>query len=85
MDFVNSVLFRLGVDAGAGAYKAVIAESYGYFENIKGIKSYSEEEIVLFLKKGELSVRGEKLTLKKFGLGDAVIVGKIDGFEVKRG
>ena len=79
MDFVNSVLFRLGVDAGAGAYKAVIAESYGYFENIKGIKSYSEEEIVLFLKKGE------QLTLKKFGLGDAVIVGKIDGFEVKRG
>ncbi len=85
MDFVNSVLFRLGVEAGAGAYKAVIAEGYGYFENVKGIKSYKEDEVVLFLKKGELVVRGENLALKKYGLGDAVIVGKIDGFDVKRG
>lgn len=44
-----------------------------------------EDEIVLFLKKGEMSVRGERLALKKFGLGDVVIVGKIDAFDVKRG
>lgn len=64
MDFVNSVLSGLGVETGAGAYRAVVAENYAYFENVKGIKSYKEDEIVLFLKKGEMSVRGERLALK---------------------
>ena len=85
MDFVNSVLSGLGVETGAGAYRAVVAENYAYFKNVKGIKSYKEDEIVLFLKKGEMCVRGERLALKKFGLGDVVIVGKIDAFDVKRG
>lgn len=58
MDFVNSVLSGLGVETGAGAYRAVVAENYAYFENVKGIKSYKEDEIVLFLKKGEMSPCG---------------------------
>lgn len=53
MDFVNSVLSGLGVETGAGAYRAVVAENYAYFENVKGIKSYKEDEIVLFLKKAK--------------------------------
>ena len=63
-------------------YKAtVIGDSAGYFENVKGIKSYSEEEIVLSIKGGGLIIRGEKLFVKKYCAGDVAICGKIKGIE----
>ncbi|PWM72642.1 MAG: hypothetical protein DBX59_06165 [Bacillota bacterium] len=84
MEFFAPVLKKLGMDAAAPApYRAVIGGGYGYFENIKGIKSYSSEEVSLFLKRGELRVCGSGLTIEKYGLGDIVIGGKITSFEAK--
>lgn len=87
MNFFGTVLLKLGVeDAAPASYRAVISGGgYGYFENVKGIKSYSAEEIAFFLKKGELIVRGEKLGIERYGLGDAVVSGKILSFEVVGG
>ena len=59
-------------------YRAVIlGDRAGYFENIVGIKSFSPDEIVAFLKKGELKITGNDLYVKKFCEGDLVILGKI--------
>lgn len=84
MDFFGTVLRKLGIDDAAPApYRAVVAgNGYGYFENIKGIKSYSDSEIALFLKKGELYVRGSNLSIERYNLGDIVVGGKITAFEV---
>ena len=59
-------------------FRAVLfGESAGYFENVKSILNYSENEIVLSLKKGGLKVAGEGLYIKKYCMGDIVICGKI--------
>ena len=59
-------------------FRAVLfGESAGYFENVSSIFSYSENEIVLSLKKGGLKILGEKLYIKKYCMGDIVICGKI--------
>lgn len=83
MEFFAPVLKKLGIDAAAPApYRALISgNGFSYFENIKGIKSYSAEEISLFLKRGELRVQGSGLTIEKYALGDIVIGGRITAFE----
>lgn len=83
MEFFAPVLKKLGIDAAVPApYRALISgNGFSYFENIKGIKSYSAEEISLFLKRGELRVRGSGLTIEKYALGDIVIGGRITAFE----
>lgn len=63
-------------------YRAVLfGDNGGFFENVKSIRSYSKEEIVLTLKKGELKIVGEDLYIKKYSLGDIVICGKIKVIE----
>ena len=59
-------------------YRAVIfGDKAGYFENVVGIKSFSPDEIVVFLKRGELKIVGSKLYVKKYCDGDLVIAGRI--------
>ena len=59
-------------------YRAVIlGDRAGYFENVVGIKNFSSDEIVVFLKKSELKITGENLYIKKYCDGDLVVEGKI--------
>ena len=63
-------------------FRAVLfGESAGYFENVKSIVSYNEEEIVLALSKGCLKVNGNNLYIKKYCMGDVVVCGKIKRVE----
>lgn len=63
-------------------FRAVLfGESAGYFENVKSIVSYNEEEIVLALSKGCLKVGGNNLYIKKYCMGDVVVCGKIKRVE----
>lgn len=55
----------------------LIGDSALYLENIIAIKSYSQTQILLYLKKGEIAVLGERLFIKKYCGGDMVICGKI--------
>ena len=48
-----------------------------YITGTRGVKSFSKTEVVLFLKRGALTVKGENLEIKKICRGDAVICGKI--------
>ena len=71
MNFFGTVLLKLGVEAAAPAsYRAVISGGgYGYFENVKGIKSYSAEEIAFFLKGGSSSCAGKNSASSGTGWG----------------
>lgn len=63
-------------------FRAVLfGECAGYFENIKSIVSYTEEEIVLALSNGCLKISGKNLYIKKYCMGDVVICGKIKKVE----
>lgn len=48
-----------------------------YVENVRCISRYCLDEITLLLKRGQLTVRGENLYIKKYCAGDVVICGKI--------
>ncbi len=63
-------------------FRAVLfGESAGYFENIKSIVSYSQEEVLLALSNGGLKINGINLYIKKYCMGDVVICGKIKKVE----
>lgn len=86
MNFIDGILRGVGIDESVAPapYRAVITGGkFGYFENIKGIKSYRTDEIILYLKKGELCIRGNNLGIRKFCLSDILICGDILGLEVK--
>lgn len=53
----------------------------GYFENVKTIKSFSPDEIVLVVGRGGLKVTGKDMFIKKFCGGDVVVCGKIKSVE----
>ena len=85
MNFIDGILNGLGLlkETAPLPYRAVIlGGNSGYFENIKGIKSYKSCEIILYLKKGELTVMGEGLSIRKYCLGDMLICGKITSIKV---
>ena len=64
------------------SFRAVlIGDNAGYFENVKSIVSFTNEEIVLSLKNGALKIIGNGLYIKKYCLGDVVVCGKIRSLE----
>ena len=63
-------------------FRAVLFGEYAvYFENISAIISYEKERVLLAVKKGQVTVKGEDLYIKKYCMGDVVICGKISGIE----
>ncbi len=80
MAFLENILQSLGLNDNVEKEfnKIMIFGDKGaFFEGIKGIKAFSSEQIILFAKKGEVLVKGERLYIKKFCMGDVVICGKI--------
>lgn len=49
----------------------------GYFQGVKGLSSFSCDEIVLLFSKTKVSVKGAELSIKKYYDGDMEISGKI--------
>ncbi len=63
-------------------FRAVLfGESAVYFENVKSMVSYSQNEIILAVKDGGVKIYGNKLYVKKYCGGDLIICGKIKGIE----
>lgn len=80
MGFIDNIYENFGVGniPSEPVFRALLyGDIAGYFENVLAIKSFSETEIELRLKKGEITVKGENLYVKKFCAGDLVICGKI--------
>jgi sporulation protein YqfC len=60
----------------------LIGDGAVYFECVTAIAHYDENEIMLSLKKGGIIIKGEKLYVKKYCIGDASICGKIKSIEM---
>ena len=63
--------------AFAEARCAFFPNGGGYFQGVKSLVSFSEQEIVLLLKKAKVYVKGNGLSVKKYCDGDMEITGKI--------
>ena len=84
MGFIQNVYENFGIEnvPKEPIFRAVLfGENAGYFENVYGIKTFSETEIELRLKKGGIKICGERLYIKKFCAGDLVVCGKITAVE----
>lgn len=84
MGFIENIRESLATSLGGEPrFRACIMGEYAaYFENVSGIKQFSNQEIIFYVKKGEICVSGENLYVKKFYQGDLVISGEIKKVEV---
>jgi sporulation protein YqfC len=84
MSFVDNILSSFGEEFSLEkeSQKIMVFGDKGVFlEGVLGIKSFNKEQIVLFVKKGEIVIAGENLFVKKFCQGDVVVCGKINKIE----
>ena len=77
--FSEEVKNSLGLDF-SGFRATIFGDGAIYISGVGGIKSFSETEVVFFLKKGTVSITGEELEIKKICAGDAVVCGRIKTF-----
>lgn len=80
MSFIENILESLGISEELKEQQSkitLIGDIAGYFENVKSIKKYSKEEIILLLRKEVITVNGEDLSIKKYCEGDLAVCGKI--------
>ena len=64
-------------------FKALLLGEDGvYLEQVKQITKYSQDQVVVSLKKGGIIVKGENLCIKKFCMGDVALCGKIKSIEL---
>lgn len=73
---ISKALAEEGVNFSRVQY-TVIDGKGGYFQNVKRIREFSNEKIVLAGRKGSVCVEGSSLSLGKFFLGDLVVYGDI--------
>ena len=69
-NFVYKVTFTGG--------KEVVVEGH------KGIASYSPEEVVVRIKGGKLSIKGENIVIKEVNTEELFLDGKFNGIEVQK-
>lgn len=80
MGLIQRVAVDLGLDEQLflSGVKYLVFDGYSaYFEGVKGIKSFSESEVQLYLKKGSIIIEGESLKIKKICRGDVALTGNI--------
>ena len=80
MKLLEQILSELGADTLKSF--SIIPDFGGYFRSVKGVAEYSQEKIVLSLKKSRITVVGENLTLGKYFEEDLLIKGKISGVQI---
>ena len=81
IDEINNCFCKNELPNNPSFRAVLIGDSAGYFENVKSIVSFTNEEIVLALKSGALKISGNGLYIKKYCLGDVVVCGKIKSLE----
>lgn len=84
MSFSDEIMGLFGEDLNTG-FRACFFENAAYIEGVKSIKSYSREKMEITLKRGEVILKGENLTVKKYCMGDLAVCGKITSLERKGG
>ena len=77
MRLFSEIAGALGQNDSARVLYTVLDGGGGYFQNVKKILEFSENAIVFSGRKGAVRVEGEKLSLGKYYLGDALVKGNI--------
>ncbi len=78
MGFIEEINSFFGCEEIFSKFKATLFGNKAiYFENVKELKSFSQQKVELRLKEGEISVEGEGLCIKKYCIGDVAITGRI--------
>ena len=87
MRLFEEILSAAGFGEGpAGGAKAVLVGGFGgFFENVKGIASFSDTEVCLLLRRGEVRVGGRGLRIARYGEGDLLLRGEIERVELTGG
>lgn len=85
MGFLDDLVSRsVPKELAPTLFRAVICGGRSaYVENVKEIKKFTKEEIVLVLKTGRLVLRGENLSVTSFSAGDLTVSGKVEELSVK--
>ena len=82
MSFIDEVMSIFGGEDISPCFRVMmIGDNAAYIEGVKSIKSYSQDKIELFLKKGGIKIAGEGLFFKKYCAGDLAVCGKIRSIE----
>lgn len=86
MRLFEEIFSALGLaeDVAFGGAKAVLyAGRCAYFENVKCILSFTAEEVVLQVGRGEACARGRGLRIARYGGGDLLLVGDVRAVEAR--
>lgn len=82
MSFIDEVMRVFGGEDLTPDFRVmIIGDAAVYAEGVKAIKSYSQDKIELYLKKGEIKILGSGLFIKKYCAGDLAVCGKINSIE----
>ena len=82
MSFINEIAGVFGGENVTPTFRVILfGGNAAYVEGVKAIKSYSQDKIELFIRKGEIKLTGEELVVKKFCAGDLAVCGKIKSIE----
>lgn len=81
MSFLNDAINLFGDNDRLTEYRiTVFGDRAVYIEGVKSIKSYSQNKMEIFVKKGEIKIIGEGLYIKKYCAEDLAVCGKIKAF-----
>lgn len=87
MRLFEEILSAAGFDEelAGGAKVVLFAGKCGYFENVKSISAFSDTEVSLLLKCGEVHIAGRGLCVARYGEGDLLLKGEIERVELAGG
>lgn len=77
MELLQQILREAGADVNCSV--TLIPDFGGYFKGVKRVEEFSEEKIILIVKKRRWEVVGENLAIDKYFEQDLLIRGKIKG------
>lgn len=79
MSFLDNICQNFGLQEGMPySFRAVMLGEVGvYLEGVKSVISFSSNSVLVRVSSGKILVEGKNLIIKKYCLGDLVIVGKI--------
>ncbi len=83
MELIQEIMEQLRYDAAvSSSFRYYFVDGAGaYFQNVKSISSFSENEVSLCVAGGEVKIRGKGLFIRKYFEGDAIVDGKITDIE----
>ena len=83
MRFLDSIVsFLLGNEGENAPYRIFIEGNACYVTDVRTLKEYSKEKIIIGVKSGGIAVYGKEMYIKKYSGGDLVICGKMVKWEV---